>query len=403
MDFFFAHSLYSLFLLMLFPKRLFPKKSRLALLGYLLFCVPNAMGGEQKTTESVSPESTQPSTQPMRTIKRPGIVKIATIGSLPPFAGADATLDEIVGHVIGHWKGRFAQVLPDRPDLIVVPEYCDRTSGLTGKRLFEYYEARGDRVQDFFAEVAKKNRCYITYPAVRKQEDGTWRNSISLLDRTGAVAGVYRKNHPTIGEIEQGILPESEAPMIECDFGRVALVICFDLNFDALRLKYVKAKPDLLVFCSMYHGGLMQSYWAYSCRSHFVGAIERKCDSEIYNPLGKLVASNTNYFDFAVATVNLDCELAHLDCNGDRLKSLKKRYGPAVTITDPGQLGAVLITSSHESIGAEEMMDEFKIERLDDYFSRAMKYREEQMAVGKPIAQASSSNNSTSQTEKELP
>jgi predicted amidohydrolase len=345
------------------------------LLGLLLICISNAKAEEQQNLL----DSPSNSTQPNKTIKRPGLVKIATIGSLPTTVDAKATPDEIVRHVINHWKDRFAQVLPDRPDLIVVPENCDVIPGLGGERLFEYCEFCGNRVLEYFKEVAKENHCYVTYPAVRMQEDGTWRNSILLLDRTGEVAGIYRKNYPTISEIEQGILPGSETPIIECDFGRVALVICFDLNFDVLRFKYAKAKPDLIVFCSMYHGGLMQSYWAYSCRSHFVGAIEHKCDSEIYNPLGELVATTTNYFDFVVATVNLDCELAHLDYNQGRLKLLKEKYGPAVTIADPGHLGSVLITSSHESIGVQEMIDEFNIERLDDYLNRA---REERVHPG---------------------
>jgi len=59
---------------------LFQKRSRLALLCLFLFYVPNAIGSEQKNTEGVSPESAQQS----ETIKRPSIVKIATIGSLPP-------------------------------------------------------------------------------------------------------------------------------------------------------------------------------------------------------------------------------------------------------------------------------------------------------------------------------
>lgn len=181
---------------------LFPKRSRLALLCLFLFYVPNAIGSEQKNTEGVSPESAQQS----ETIKRPSIVKIATIGSLPPSFGANATLDEIVRHVNDHWKGRFAQVLPDRPDLIVVPENCDVTPGLSGKRRFEYYEARGNRVLDFFSEVAKENHCYVTYPAVRKQEDGTWRNSITLLDRTGNVAGVNLQPIRKIGCLEHKLL-----------------------------------------------------------------------------------------------------------------------------------------------------------------------------------------------------
>ena len=120
----------------------------------------------------------------------------------------------------------------------------------------------------------------------------------------------------------------------------------------------------------------MQSYWAYSCRCHFVGAIAgRATPSEIRNPLGQVIASNTNYFDFAVAKVNLDCKLAHLDYNWERLRKLKAKYGPKVQILDPGCLGSVLISSEHETISIDDMIKEFDIELLDDYFTRAMAFR----------------------------
>jgi len=211
-------------------------------------------------------------------------------------------------------------------------------------------------------------------------EDGTWRNSSVMLDRKGNIAGIYNKNHVVIEETtEAGILCGRDAPIIECDFGRVAFAICFDLNFDELRLKYVKARPDLIIFSSMYHGGLMQPYWAYSCRCHFVGAIAGKATpSQIYNPLGQLVASNTNYFDYVVEAVNLDCVLAHLDYNWQRLRNLKTKYGPKVKISDPGCLGSVMISSEHEKISAEDMVKEFEIELLDDYMKRALAHRHKQ-------------------------
>ena len=364
----------------------------LVLLGLSMLCAPNVLLGEERAGDV--------STQQSDAAQRPGIVKIATIGALPSSVDAAATFDEMVQHVVNHWKSRFAEVLPDRPDLIVVPEACDASSGLSEKRLFAYYEARGNRVQNFFASVAKENHCYLTYPAVVQQQDGTWRNSITLLDREGNVAGVYSKNHPTIGEIDQGIVPGLKTPIIQCDFGRVALAICFDLNFDDLRLEYAQAQPDLIVFCSAYHGGLMQPYWAYSCRSYFVGAVYPPCHSEIYNPVGELVASTTNYFDFLVATVNLDSELAHLDYNGARLTALKQKYGPAVTITDPGRLGSVLITSSHASKSVQAMIDEFDIERLDDYLSRALEYRNKQIAAGKKAPTLPTKNSVTAINEK---
>jgi predicted amidohydrolase len=309
-------------------------------------------------------------------LKKKSYVKIATIGSRPLSIDVNTEPQKVVDKMIAHWRNRFAQVLPDRPDLIVVPEACDRPGGFPLDKRLKYYQVRKRQIQDFFAKVAKENNCYIVYSAAREMKDGTWRNSSILIDRKGNVAGIYNKNHPTIGEIEEGILCGRDAPIIECDFGRVAFAICFDLNFDELRLQYVKAKPDLIIFSSMYHGGLMQTYWAYSCRCHFVGAIAgRATPSEIRNPLGRVVASNTNYFDFAVATVNLDCALVHLDYNWERLRKLKAKYGPKVKITDPGCLGAVLVSSENEKISVEEMVKEFEIERLDDYMARALAHR----------------------------
>lgn len=308
--------------------------------------------------------------------KKKGFITIATIGSGPATIAADTPPQKVVERMIAHWRSEFAQVLPDHPDLIVVPEACDRPGGFSDEKLREYYEVRKDQVLDFFATTAKENNCYIVYSAYRQMADGTRRNSSVLIDRKGKVAGIYNKNHPTIGEIEGGTLCGSEAPIIECDFGRVAMAICFDLNFDELRDKYVKGRPDLIIFSSMYHGGLMQSYWAYSCRCHFVGAIAgRATPSEIRDPLGRVVASNTNYFDYVVARVNLDCALVHLDYNWERLRKLKAKYGPKVKISDPGCLGSVLVASEHETISVDEMIKEFELELLDDYLARALAFR----------------------------
>jgi len=346
------------------------KGFRACLIG--AFCLLVLSCGHPATARTKSP--TRDENAGLSSLSRKKNVKIATIGHRPITVGADDSPQRIVDRAISHWRGRFAQVLPDKPDLIVVPEACDRPSGLSKERVFSYYEVRKNRVRDFFAETAKANNCYIVYSAVRQVMDGTWRNSCVMLDRKGKVAAIYDKNYPTIGEIEQGILPGSDIAIADCDFGRVGFAICFDLNFDELRLRYARAKPDLMVFASMYHGGLMQAYWAYSCRSHFVGAVAG-LPSEIRNPLGGIVATNTNYFDFAVATVNLDCAMAHLDFNWAKLRALKKKYGRGVTVTDPGHLGSVLISANKAETGVMDMVKEFDIELLDDYFKRAADYR----------------------------
>jgi len=301
-------------------------------------------------------------------------VKISTIGARTP-AGNPGTGQEAVDRMVEYWRDRLAQVLPDGPDLIAVPECCDRYPAHSPEERRVYYQTRGSQIRDFFAGVARENRCHIAYAAVRELEDGTWRNSVQVLGRRGQVLGIYNKNFPVITETtESGILGGREAPLIECDFGKVGCAICFDLNFDEIRKKHAESRPDLLLFSSMYHGGLMQGYWAYSCRAHLVTAV---CGlpSAVISPVGHVIASSTNYFDFVTATVNLDCKVVHLDCNWERLRAMKGKYGPEVSVFDPGYLAAVLIASESDERTCDDLVEEFGIELLDEYLARSTAHR----------------------------
>ena len=301
-------------------------------------------------------------------------VKISTIGPRP-LSESPGTGQAAVDRMFTFWRGKLDQVLPDRPDLIVLPEACDRYPAHSMEERLAYYRARRNQMRDFFAAIAREHRCHIAYPAAREMPDGTWRNSTQLIGRDGQVLGIYNKNHLVVTETsEGGILCGRDAPLIECDFGRVGCAICFDLNFDEIRLKYVQSKPDLILFSSMYHGGLMQGYWAYSCRAHLVTSIAGP-PSAVLSPLGNILAFTTNYFDFVTATVNLDCQVVHLDFNWEKLRAMKAKYGPKVSIYDPGYLGAVLIASESDGMTCEDLVEEFAIERLDDYMARSLAHR----------------------------
>ena len=67
--------------------------------------------------------------------------------------------------------------------------------------------------------------------------------------------------------------------------------------------------------------------------------------------------------------------LAHLDFNWAKLRALKEKYGEKVTISDPGEVGSVLLTSEHETIGIDEMVKEFEITLLDEYLDNSRAYR----------------------------
>jgi hypothetical protein len=218
----------------------------------------------------------------------------------------------------------------------------------------------------------------IVYSSKFEMNDGTFRNASILIDREGKVAGTYYKNYPTIGEIDKGIVPGKEARVFQCDFGTVGMLICFDLNFEELKKEYARQHPDILVFSSRYQGGIMQKYWALSCRSFFVSACEGIpfLPSEIYDPLGERLAwSNSHFLNFAFAEINLDSKVIHRDNMMGKMMALKRRYGDAVTIEDPSLLDMVLLSSYSDSVTVEQMMKEAGIETADSYLQQTIETR----------------------------
>lgn len=307
-------------------------------------------------------------------------VKVAALG--PPAPPADPAEDSqaIVEEMKDYWRQVLRPVLPDRPDLIAVGECCDQPAfdlppeQLT-QRLMEYYEVRGDQFETFFSEIARENNCYVACSAFRRMGTKDARNATVLFDRQGKEVGAYHKNHVVPAELDDyGVLYGKDAPLLECDFGTIGCAICFDLNYDELRLKYVRSRPDLIVFCSMYHGGFMQRYWAYSCRAHFLGAI-RRCPCQVYNPVGDVVASSTNYRCYVSTTINLDCDVVHYDYHHEALLAMKEKYGAAVTIYDPGYLGSVLISSESPDFTVGDLIAEYEMRPLDVYFDACRAHR----------------------------
>ena len=83
-------------------------------------------------------------------------VTISAIGPHIHGAGSPPLGQEAVDRMIESWKARIAQVLPDEPDLIALPEACDRYPGHTLEQRYDYYRTRGDQVREFLAGIAKE-------------------------------------------------------------------------------------------------------------------------------------------------------------------------------------------------------------------------------------------------------
>ena len=304
-------------------------------------------------------------------------VRITVLSVSPCEAGLKNENQTMTEYVIAHLEKNIDRALTEKPDILVLPEVCDRPLGLTAAQCADYYNERKDAVLDYLKLKAKQNNCYIAYPHVKVLPDGTRRNCCEMLNRNGKAIGFYIKNYPTIGEINNMNVKSGDGIYVfECDFGKVAAAICFDLNFDEFRMRMKKINPDLIIFCSNFHGGILQNYFAYDTRSYFASSIGyARIPGTIISPVGEKIAETTTYYNYVTKDINLDYAVCHLGYNMDKISMACEKYGKALRLDDPGHLGAVLLSCESEEKTITDIVKEFNIELIDDYFERSIDAR----------------------------
>ena len=131
-----------------------------------------------------------------------------------------------------------AAMAPERGlDLVVLPETVVTTGADGGDAAAQAVPLEG-LVADAFGEAARRHSTYVVVGMMLADdaEHGPVSNAAVLFDRRGEVAGIYRKIHPVayVGQtdLEGGVTPGTEAPVFECDFGRLGMQICFDMGYD---------------------------------------------------------------------------------------------------------------------------------------------------------------------------
>lgn len=82
----------------------------------------------------------------------------------------------------------------------------------------------------YLGEVARRNNLYIVAGLLEKDGEVVY-NTAVLIDRKGNVAGKYRKTSLPREEIDGGVTPGNAFPVFDTDFGRIGIMICWDVTF----------------------------------------------------------------------------------------------------------------------------------------------------------------------------
>ena len=113
-------------------------------------------------------------------------------------------------------------------DVILLPEGITVVG--TGKRYPDVAESIPGPTTERLAEVAREKNAYIV-AGIFEREGAAIYNTAVLIDRTGRFIGKYRKVYLPREEIEGGLTPGNDYPVFRTDFGKVGMMICWDLQY----------------------------------------------------------------------------------------------------------------------------------------------------------------------------
>lgn len=128
--------------------------------------------------------------------------------------------------------GKFLELvdakIDQRADVILLPEGITIVG--TGKKYADVAEPIPGPTTMRLGEMAEKKHSYVV-AGIYEREGVAMYNTAVLIDRAGNVAGKYRKVYLPREEIEGGLTPGNDYPVFQTDFGKVGMMICWDLQY----------------------------------------------------------------------------------------------------------------------------------------------------------------------------
>jgi predicted amidohydrolase len=191
---------------------------------------------------------------------------------------------------------------PAKPDLICLPEGITVVG--TGKSYADVSEPVPGPTTRTLGELAKKLRSYLVAGLYERSGNVVY-NTAVLVGRSGELIGSYRKTHLPREEWEAGVTPGDAYPVFETDFGKVGLIICWDLHFpEPARAMALKGAEVLLL---PIWGGSEVLARARAIENHvFLVSSTYDMRSFIVDPTGAILAEATK--DQPVASAELDLD-----------------------------------------------------------------------------------------------
>lgn len=218
-------------------------------------------------------------------------------------------------------------------DLAILPEAAI-TGEVGGDALGQSVVWQGP-VNDTFAGVARRHSCYVIVPTYLRDSTNAkyCSNAAVLVDRKGQVEGTYRKAHLVVAgdgrTMEGGSRAGRELPVFSCDFGKLGIQICYDMEFDRGWRELGDKGAELIAWPTQSPQTAQPAARAMQQRCHIVSSTWRH-NASVFEPTGKIVAQVKPPGDVLVHEVDLSYALLPWSSKLQNGKALQKMYGEKI-------------------------------------------------------------------------
>ena len=214
-----------------------------------------------------------------------------------------------------------------RPDVICLPEGISVIG--TGKSYAEVSESIPGPTTSRLGELARKLNSYIA-AGIYERDAAIVYNTAVLIGRRGEIVGKYRKTHLPYEEVEAGLTPGDSFPVFETDFGKVGLLICWDIQFPEAARALGLAGAELILVPIW--GGSEVLARGRAIENHaFLITSSYDMKTFIVDPTGAVLAEANTRQPVAMAEINLDRKIIQPWLGDMKTRTWKERAVSAST------------------------------------------------------------------------
>ena len=210
-----------------------------------------------------------------------------------------------------------------KPDIVCLPEGITVIG--TGKTYADVSEPIPGPTTRTLGALAKKMYSYLV-AGIIERDGATIYNTAVLVGRNGELVGKYRKTHLPQAEVEGGLTPGDDYPVFSTDFGKIGLLICWDVQFpEPARALALKGAEMILL---PIWGGSETLARARAIENHvFLITSSYDMKTFIVDPTGDIRAEATCEKPVAIAELDLEKRIVQPWLGDMKTRTWKERRG----------------------------------------------------------------------------